>query len=225
MKKIVAQRFIQILALACLGAAQPTFAGLVTLQAGVRDNFALPIDTAGPDGSYGAAQCGTNALKGFDDPTSDKWVCVTFDLTPFQGHIKGATVDFSACALRGNPQNDDVGVFSGSASTTSRIGSTATAPGLLTTTWDTGTCHEFLGLDFFNASFLNEMNLPGATLQFLAEDDTNIDYVRVTLRVPEPPALILLIAGLGGWAISARRRRSDSAPVARNPEVASTTLD
>ncbi|MDQ6707403.1 MAG: PEP-CTERM sorting domain-containing protein [Acidobacteriota bacterium] len=183
--------------------AQPASAGVVVLLAGNIDGYALPVDPTSPSTTLVASvpSCGT-AGKGFDDPAINSFVCTTFNLTPFAGHIKSAILDFNARPENDIPSNDAINLFNNGA-----LFYTAFLAALSGTSWLFG-----IGPTAFSIDVTSLVTSPGFAgfLDFVIQDDTTVDFARLTINVSEPSTLILAAIGLSGLAVSVRRRRNSS---------------
>lgn len=193
-----------LVALGAVVAHQPASASVV-LMAGLADHYALPTDPTSPSPVHAAnpaLRCGTTGplpRKDFDDTAIDSWVCTSFDLTPYLGHIKNATLEFNA------KPGDDTLSFNDTINLRNNGGPSmysASLAALSSTTW--------LMADVGDTAFsINITNLlPGVTsLDFYIQDDTTVDFVKLTLDVPEPTSLLLVAAGLAGIGLAKKRRR------------------
>lgn len=191
-----------LVALGAVVAHQPASASVV-LMAGLADHYALPTDPSSPSPVHAAdprLRCGTTGAlprKDFDDTAINRYVCTSFDLTPYLGHIKNAILEFNAKPGGGQSDNDAVnlinngGAFLYSASLATLSGTTWLMP---------------VGDTAFSINITNL--LPSVTsLDFYIQDDTTVDFVKLTLDVPEPTSLLLVAAGLAGIGLAKKRRR------------------
>ena len=171
--------------------------GPVTIfQAGVDDNFAPPDDPAIPSDNFAAWLSSVGATtKDFDDPTIDRFVAHTF--TGLPQDVCKATLEIG---LRGGGANDGVTLMFigkdqtippiGSKRWTRRIGTSDDVPGLLSAPWQPGTAATLM-LDLGNLPLAPTQpasagNLIPAmrkhkSLDFYVQDDTNVDYLTLTV--------------------------------------------
>ena len=192
-----------LVALGAVVAHQPVSASVV-LMAGLVDHYALPTDPTSPSPVLAAdprLRCGTSGVlprKDFDDTSINRFVCTSFDLTPYLGHIKNATLEFNA------KPGDDPLSFNDSINLINNGGAFLYSAGLAAlsgTTWLMP-----VGDTAFSINITNL--LPSVTsLDFYIQDDTTVDFVKLTLDVPEPTSLFLVAAGLAGFGLAKKRGR------------------
>lgn len=192
-----------LVALGAVVAHQPASASVV-LMAGLADHYALPTDPTSPSPVLAAdprLRCGTSGVlprKDFDDTAINRYVCTSFDLTPYLGHIKNAILEFNAKPGGGQSDNDAINLINNGGA----FLYSASLAALSITDW--------LMADVGDTAFsINITNLlPGVTsLDFYIQDDTTVDFVKLTLDVPEPTSLFLVAAGLAGFGLAKKRGR------------------
>ena len=191
-----------LMALGAVVAHQPASASVVLL-AGLADDYSLglPADPAPtPLGSFTTRVPSCAAVgKNFDDTTINRFVCHSFDLSPYAGHIKSAKLEFNAKPGGGQSNNDSVNLYADVSVTSFSLAalsaSTWTSPAI-------GNTHFLID----NVSTLLNLNIV-PFLDVLVQDDTTVDYFRLTLEVPEPSSLILAAVALSGLVGSLRRRK------------------
>ena len=196
---------------------------VITLQAGNVDAFAAPADPASPSSALADWYGGSSSRIDFDVFLKNRAVLHTFTNLP--SNIVAGTLEFHVKALgEGHPDTDAVGLLFADGETLGWDDGLVWGSGL-------GPLKENLGLGsgwVFNEDHIFTLSLSalplggGATFDILPElnqhqfldmvvqDDTAVDYFKLTLvTVPEPSFLVtgsgLFLTGMGicGW----RRRK------------------
>lgn len=191
-----------LMALGAVVAHQPASASVVLL-AGLADGYSLV--TADPSLPLSAnllaraPSCAT-VRKNFDDITIDRFVCHSFDLSPYTGHIKSARLDFKAKPGEDPLSfNDSVNLYAGVSAVSFSLAtlslSSWTSPAIGDTAFSINNVSTLLNLN--TVPFLDVM----------VQDDTTVDFFKLTLEVPEPSSLILAAVALSGLVGSLRRRK------------------
>lgn len=179
--------------------------GAFTIMAGVNDNFALPTDPTSPSsnllGWLNSIYAPLSApLKDFDSSLNDRWVVHTFtglsDIseatleirlragTSFLSHNDSVSLTFI--------EDDQILPPQGSEHWSRRIGTGHGVPGLLPYDWHSTTASQAVDtitLDLGNlplasggyVSLIPALNTHGF-LDFLLQDDTDVDYVALTVK-------------------------------------------
>lgn len=162
-------------------------------RAGRADKFATTdgLEASSPSAALLAAYpAGTKALY-FDNTAMDRFFLHTFTL-PEDNCIKSAKLEIMARPLGSGStvQNDSMALLfagvAGSPTWSSHFGSGQSSPGMLSTPWtltNYGAGHLFT-LDLGTLGLLNTLNTT-RFLDFMAQDDTSIDYMVLTVEFCE----------------------------------------
>lgn len=183
----------------------------ISITAGVNDNFALPFETTSPSLNLLGTR-GWN-LKDFDDPQWDRVVAHTF--TGLPDGIQAATLEVHLRAGASSMSyNDGINLTFvgddqimppiGAERWGRRIGSRGSLPGVLPYDWVSTTASQTVDtiiLDLGNlplapsqpssaSNLIPAMNQHGF-LDFWIQDDTDVDYITLTVTVPRGEAVTI----------------------------------
>lgn len=204
-------------------------ASTFTYIAGVNDNFSLSNGTelSSPSASLLAFATNSGAFpffytNNFDDPSTDKQLFHTF--TGLPSNITSATLEFRAKPNGGGSYNDAITLAFGytgsninSPSFISRLGATGILPNLWNTTnYPSGQVFtlNLAALPPLQAAGVSNL-LPGLNsngfLDIRINDDTSVDYLKLTLTTSVPESSSILGLGLiGALGVVCLLRRSSS---------------
>lgn len=175
----------------------------VVLQAGTQDNFATTADQNPATPSQALQQfiaqfpgAGQQPLVNFDATTSDRFFGHTFNFADYTASITQAMLETTVKPMATDSDNDSLSLrFAGGSTVAwgSYLGAVSSASGLLPHAWNptnypNGNSFTFTlgGLpnpgSTASTNLISEMNTHGF-LDFVTQDDTSVDYLRLTLCV------------------------------------------
>jgi hypothetical protein len=159
-----------------------------TYTAGANDNFASSPDPAPSPRPAFVSAVGNPPQAGFDGTASNQHLLHSFTGLPSGGLIVAAQLETRVKPLSGEPENDDIALYSGTSPALvyqTRIGTVGSITGLLPNPWNPSNyaTPQLLTLTL-NPSVVAAMNSSGV-LDVQIEDDTSVDYLTLRLCLHE----------------------------------------